>query len=106
MLFTVLILIVIVLIAMAATPLSLGVVPQNPYYGLNTERTNAKEKTWVRANMFVGRVVVGACALSAFLIMFYQGTWLRSGWAQFAAFVIPMAGAIVAVILYEKRLPR
>jgi uncharacterized membrane protein YjjP (DUF1212 family) len=56
--------------------------------------------------MFVGRVVVGACALSAFLIMFYQGTWLRSGWAQFAAFVIPMAGAIVAVILYEKRLPR
>jgi SdpI/YfhL protein family len=106
MLLTVLLLIVIVLIAVAAIPLGLGVVPQNPYYGLNTERTSAKEKTWVRANMFVGRVVVGACALSAFLIMFYQGTWLRSGWAQFAAFVIPMAGAIVAVILYEKRLPR
>jgi hypothetical protein len=55
--------------------------------------------------MFVGRVVVGACALSAFLIMFYQGTWLRSGWAQFAAFVIPMAAAVVAVVLYERRLP-
>jgi hypothetical protein len=105
MLLTVLLLIVIVLIAVAAIPLGLGVVPQNPYYGLNTERTNAKEKTWVRANRFVGRVVLGACALSAFLIMFYQGTWLRSGWAQFAAFVIPMAAAVVAVVLYERRLP-
>lgn len=103
MLVTILLLIVIVLLAIVALPLMLGVVPQNPYYGVNTERANASEKAWIRVNKFAGQAVVIACALSAFLIMFYQGTWLRSGWAQLAAFIIPLGAAIAAVLAYERR---
>jgi hypothetical protein len=106
MLVTVLILIVVVLVAVAAVPLTLRLIPRNPMYGVPTERTLADDKTWFRVNAFAGKAVLAACGLSAFLILFYQGTWLRSGWSQFFAFALPLAGAVVAAIAYERRTTR
>jgi len=106
MLGTVIILIVIVLVAVAAVPLMLRLIPRNPVYGVPTERTLADEKTWMRVNAFAGKAVLSACGLSAFLILFYQGTWLRSGWSQFFAFLLPLAAAVVVAIVYERRTTR
>lgn len=106
MLLTVLILIVIVLVAVAAVPLMLRLIPPNPVFGVPTERTLADEKTWFRVNAFAGKAVLAACGFSAFLILFYHGTWLRSGWGQFFAFVLPLAVAVVAAIVYERRTTR
>ena len=106
MLATVLILILIVLVAVAAVPLMLRLIPRNPVYGVPTERTLADEKTWFRVNAFAGKAVLAACGLGAFLILFYQGTWLRSGWSQFFAFLLPLIAAVVAAIVYERRTTR
>ena len=106
MLATVLILIVIVLVAVAAVPLTLRLIPRNPLFGVPTERTLADDKTWFRVNAFAGKAVLIACGLGAFLILFYQGTWLRSGWSQLFAFVLPMAAAVVAAMVYERRTTR
>ena len=43
----------------------------------------------------LGKPSIAPPMLAALLIMLYQGTWLRSGWAQLAVFVIAIAGAIV-----------
>ena len=106
MLATVLILIVIVLVAVAAVPLTLRLIPRNPLFGVPTERTLADDKTWFRVNAFAGKAVLIACGLGAFLILFYQGTWLRSGSSQLFAFVLPMAAAVVAAMVYERRTTR
>jgi len=71
-----------------------------------TERTLADDKTWFRVNAFAGKAVLTACGLAAFLILFYQGTWLRSGWSQLFAFLVPLAGAAAAAIAYERRTTR
>ena len=106
MLVTVLILIVIVLVAVAAVPLMLRLIPRNPIFGMPTERTLADDKTWFRVNAFAGKAVLAACGVAALLILVYQGTWLRSAWSQLFAFLLPLAVAVVAAIVYERRPPR
>jgi hypothetical protein len=106
MLVTVLILIAVVLVAVAAVPLVLRLIPRNPAYGVPTERTLADDTTWFRVNAFAGKAVLIACGVSALLILVYQGTWLRSGWSQFFAFLLPLAAAVGAAIAYERRTTR
>jgi len=106
MLITVLILILIVLVAVAAVPLMLLLIPPNPVFGLPTERTLGDEKTWFRVNAFAGKAILAACALSALLILMYQGTWLRSGWSQFFAFLLPLIVAVVTAFAYERTTTR
>lgn len=103
MLITVALLIALVLIAVAAVPLMLRLIPQNPVYGVRTSHTEDDEKAWFRVNAFAGKALLVACGLSAFLILMYQGTWLRSGWSQVFAFLIPIVAAVVATLVYERR---
>jgi len=106
MLLTIAILIIVALVAAASVPLALRLIPRNPVYGVPTERTLADEKTWLRVNAFAGKAMLIACGVAALLILMYQGTWLRSGWAQFFAFVIPIGAAVVAAVVYERRTTR
>jgi len=106
MLLTIAILIIVALVAAASVPLALRLIPRNPVYGVPTERTLADEKTWLRVNAFAGKAMLIACGVAALLILMYQGTWLRSGWAQFFAFVIPIVAAVVAAVVYERRTTR
>ena len=103
MLLTVSLLIALVIIAVAAVPLVLRLIPQNPVYGLRTERTMDDEKAWFRVNAFGGKALLVACGVSALLLIVYQGTWLRSGWAQFFTFLLPIVAAVVATVFYERR---
>ena len=106
MLLTVALLIAVALIAAASVPLVLRLVPRNPVYGVPTERTLADDKTWFRVSAFAGKAMLAACGLVALLLIMYQGTWLRSGWAQFFAFIIPIVAAAIAAVVYERRTTR
>ena len=103
MLLTIAILIIVALVAAASVPLALRLIFRNPVYGVPTERTLADEKTWLRVNAFAGKAMLIACGVVALLLLMYQGTWLRSGWAQFFAFIIPIVGAVIAAVVYERR---
>ena len=91
------------LVATAGVPLMLKLVPPNPYYGYPARRLASKPEHWVKVNQFAGRALVGAAAFAALILMFYNGTWLRSGWAQLFAFLIPLAAAVGATVWYERR---
>lgn len=103
MLITIFLLIVLVLAGLAAVPLMLGLVPPNPYYGWPARSTPAKPDLWKDVNMFLGRAVVIAASLAALLLMAYNGTWLRSGWAQLVLVVVALAAAAGATFWYDRK---
>lgn len=106
MITTIVLLIAVALIAAAALPLVLRLVPRNPIFGVPTKRTLDDEALWFKVNAFAGIAVIIACGVIAFLLMFYQGTWLRPAWAQVIVFVVPIALAVVATLAYERRITR
>ena len=103
MLTTIFLLIVLALVALAGVPLMLGIVPENPYYGWPTRRSSSKPELWKQVNMFAGRAVVVAAALAALAIMAYNGTWLRSGWAQLLVVLLFLGGAVGATFWYARK---
>ena len=40
---------------------------------------------------------------SALAIMAYNGTWLKSGWAQLFMVIIALAGAVGATFWYDRK---
>ena len=105
MLVTITLLVACVIVATAALPLMLRLIPPNPLYGMRTERTVTQETAWFDVNAYVGRALLIAMGAAALLIMVYQGTWVRPAWAQHAVFVLAIAAAVVAALAYERRLP-
>lgn len=105
MLVTISLLVGCVIVAVAAVPLMLRLIPPNPVYGMRTERTVTQAAAWFDVNAYAGRALLVAMGVAALVIMLYQGTWLRSGWAQVAVFVLSIAAAVAATLLYERKLP-
>lgn len=103
MFLTIVLLLACAIAAMAGVPLMLKLIPQNPYYGYPARSINSRPHHWVEVNVFAGRALVGAAAFSALIIMVYNGTWLRSGWAQLFAFIIPLAAAVGATVWFERK---
>lgn len=101
---TVFLLIACALIAAAAVPLLLKLIPPNPIYGFRTERALEDSAVWFAVNKFLGRALLIAVGVSALALMFYSGTWLKPKWAQFAAFLLPIAIAVGATFAYERKL--
>lgn len=103
MLITIFLLIVLALIGLAAIPLMIGIVPPNPYYGWPARRSSSKPELWRQVNMVFGRAVLVAVAIAALAIMAYNGTWLKSGWAQLFIVIIALAGAAAATFVYVRK---
>ena len=104
MLMTILLLIVLGVAGLGAIPLMLGIVPPNPYYGWPTRSSRSKPELWTQVNKFLGRAVVVAVVIAVFLLMYYNGTWLRSAFVQLL-FVIVVIGIVAgATFLYCRRL--
>ena len=103
---TVFLLIACALIAVAAVPLLLKLIPPNPIYGFRTERALEDSAVWFAVNRFLGRALLVAVGLTALALMFYSGTWLKPKWAQFAAFLVPLAVAIGATFAFERKLKK
>ena len=106
MLVTITLLIACAILAAFAVPLMLRLIPPNPIYGLRTERTLTQSAAWFEVNAFGGRALLIAAGLAALVIMVYQGTWLRSGWLQLLVLLVAVAGAVVATLAFERKLPR
>ena len=104
MLSTIFLLILLALIGMAAIPLMLGIVPPNPYYGWPTRSSSSKPDLWRQANMVLGRAVVVACALAAVALMAYNGTWLKSGFAQLFVVIIALGIAAGFTFWYVRKI--
>ena len=104
MLATIFLLILLAVVGIAAVPLMIGIVPPNPYYGWPTRRSSSKPELWRQVNMFAGRAVVIAAAIAALLIMAYNGTWLRSGFAQLVVVVVALGTAVGATFWYDRKL--
>ena len=100
---TVILLILCAITAALGVPLIVKIVPPNPVYGVRTKRTLDSPEVWYDVNKFGGWALVAAAGVTALLLMMYSGTWLKSGWAQLAAFVIPVLGAVGATFGYEKK---
>jgi len=103
MLSTIFFLILLALVGMAGIPLMLGVVPPNPYYGWPTRSSSSKPDLWKQVNMVLGRAVVVACALAAVAIMAYNGTWLRSGFAQLFVVIVALGIAAGVTFWYARK---
>ena len=106
MLSTIFILILCALVAAIATPLMLRLIPPNPVYGLPTKRMGSQPEVWYLVNSFGGRMLVVAAGLVAILVMMYNGTWLRSGWAQLFTLVIFLGGAVGATLWFKNKTER
>jgi hypothetical protein len=103
MFLTIVLLLACAIAATIGVPLMLKLVPPNPYYGYPARSRSSKPDHWVQVNVFAGRALVGAAAFTALILMAYNGTWLRSGWAQFFSFLIPLAVAVGATVWYERK---
>jgi hypothetical protein len=103
MLATIFLLVLLFVIGIAAVPLAAGLVPPNPYYGWPTRSSSSKPDLWKVVNMFFGRALVVACSVAALAIMAYNGTWLRSGFAQFFVVVVALAAALGATFVYLRK---
>ena len=104
MLTTIFLLIVLFVIGIAAIPLAAGIVPPNPYFGWPTRSSSSKPELWRQVNRVFGRAVVVACALAALAIMAYNGTWLRSGFAQLFVVILALAGAAAFTFFYDRKI--
>ena len=103
MLTTIFLLILLFVIGIAAIPLAAGIVPPNPYFGWPTRRSSSKPELWRQVNMVFGRAIVVACARAALASMAYNGTWLKSGFAQLFVAILALAGAAAFTFVYDRK---
>jgi uncharacterized membrane protein len=82
------------LIAAAAVPLILGLVPRNRLYGVRTPRTLSADRIWYPANRLGGGVFFAASVLLGLLVL------------HLGAFVLPLFGGVAVVACYTRSLGR
>jgi uncharacterized membrane protein len=90
-------------IAMAAVPLAMRLIPPNPVFGVRTARALDDTTLWYNVNAVAGQLLLAASGISAILLMMYQGTLLRSFWAQFFVFLIPILAAVASTLYFERK---
>jgi len=103
MLSVVFFLILYAVIGMAAIPLAMRMVPPNNYFGLLTPRTLDSTTHWYHVHAVGGQLLLVCCGLGAIILMMYQGTWLKSFWAQLVLFVFFVGAAVGGTLYFEKK---
>ena len=91
-----------VLLATISVPLILRLVPPNGVYGFRIALTRSNPAIWYAANAFMGWALLLAAVAGATLVAMLPATVKR--WMVWAAFFVPVFGAIVASFLYATRL--
>jgi len=99
------------LIAVAAIPLILGLVPRNRLYGVRTRRTLSADGIWYAANRFGGGVFLAASALYLLVAAFFPtpvapGAGLGLLVLHLGAFVLPLFVGVVVLGRYTRSLGR
>lgn len=91
------------IIALVCVPLAMRLIPPNPVYGVRTRRTADDPALWYNVNAVGGQLMLVACGLGAIILMMYQGTLLRSFWAQLFMFVFFVGAAVGATLYFERK---
>ena len=91
-----------IVIALAALPLAMQLVPPNRYFGFRTPRCLDNSTLWYTVNAVGGQLILVVVGISLILFIFYQGTWLLGFWAKLFFFFIPLAAAIGATLWFER----
>jgi uncharacterized membrane protein len=104
MLTTVVLLLTCAIIAVAAAPLILKLIPPNPIYGVRTRRSMSRADIWYEVNRFGGWALVIAAGVSALLLMVWSGTMLKPFWRQVLALLVPLGIAVGVTLWYDRRL--
>jgi len=87
-----------ILLIIISIPLILRVVPPNGVYGFRTASTQSNSAIWYPANAFLGWALLVAAGISAIVLLILPATVKR--WLLWAAFLVPVFGAIVASFVY------
>lgn len=103
MLSVVFFLIAYAIIALVCVPLAMRMIPPNPVYGIRTKRTAADPALWYNVNAVGAQLLLVACGVGAIILMMYQGTLLRSFWAQLLVFVVFVGGAVGGTLYFERK---
>jgi len=103
MLSVVFFLIAYAIIALICVPLAMRLVPPNPIYGVRTRRTKDDPALWYNVNAVGGQLMLVACGLGGIILMMYQGTLLRSFWAQLFLFLFFVGAAVGATLYFERK---
>jgi hypothetical protein len=83
-------------------PLIVEIVPPNGSYGFRTPLSRSSPAVWYAANAFMGWALTVAAVISAATLLMLPAGARRS--IQWAAFLVPVAGAIVASFMYLNHL--
>ena len=103
MLSVVFFLILYAVIGLAAIPLAMRLVPPNNYFGLRTPRTMDSTSHWYVVHAVGGQLLLVCCGLAAIILMMYQGTYLKSFWAQLALFLFFIGAGVAGTLYFEKK---
>jgi hypothetical protein len=90
-----------VILAIVSIPLILRVVPPNGVYGFRVSATRSPT-IWYPANAFMGWALLVAAVVSATVLLRLPEGVKR--WRLWAAFLLPVTGALVASFVYLWRL--
>ena len=89
-------------LALLSIPHILRIIPPNGLFGLRIRETMSNPAVWYPANAFMGWVMLLTAAASATLLLLLPSGIKR--WWLWAAFLAPVAGALVASLLHVGRL--
>ncbi len=91
-----------VVFAIISIPHILRVVPPNGIYGFRTAETLSSRAIWYPANAFMGWALLASSAIGAAFLLVLPATVKRG--VLWAAFLTPIAGALLASFIYLKHL--
>jgi hypothetical protein len=90
-----------VIFAIISIPLILQVVPPNGLYGFRVGSMRSNPAIWYPANAFMGWALLVAAAMSSTVLLLLPAGIKR--WLLWVAFLLPVAGALVASFAYLER---
>ena len=90
-------------VAAAAIPLILKIVPPNRFYGFRTSRTLVDRELWLRVNRFAGAALLIAAAVSTFAFILAPGLASGRSFLGLLIFAVPLVTALGACAVYLRK---
>jgi len=90
-------------IAVAAIPLILKIVPPNRFYGFRTSRTLSNRELWLRVNRFAGWALLIAAAVSASAFVLLPELASGRSFLGLLIFIVPLVTALGASVVYLRK---
>jgi len=97
------------MIAVAAIPLVLGIIPRNAVYGFRTKKTLGDDQVWYKANRFGGWMFIFCSAIYLIVAKSHPASGPKdpnfSLWLlHLAAFGLPLLVSLLLTLRYTKNL--